>query len=589
MQIDILTLFPDFFSSPINTSIIKRAIESNKVSINTVNIRNFSTDKHKKADDRPFGGGCGMLMKPEPIFDSVKSLNLKENTKVILLCPTGKKYNQEMAFDLVKEEHLVFLCGHYEGIDQRVKESIITDEISIGDYILTGGELAALTVIDSIVRLIPDVISNEDSFNQDSFSDGLLDCPHYTRPSDYNGLKVPDVLLSGNHKLIEDWRLKEKLKITLTNRPDLFKKYNFSNVNYKILEIVKKETSNIDRDLSSFLQDKINQNKVKKKDFSLDELKWDSKNKVKLEELIKENSFQNKKVIFDFDNTLLCRDIGEYTFYNLVTNNLIDIDRIKEISPNFVLNNQLVSLEKSSPIEYYEKFMLSTYHQNNDESEIINGYTWLVQSMYGLSLKDIVLTAKNAFINESDNSQYLKPFFNNEMIDLIGNLLKNGFKVNIVSASNVWIVRFLVTEFLNPLLKNRYKKEINPQNVFGINTLIIDKRNQKLYKDIHLIKTNKLYLNGDLKELENFEITNQLVFPISAFDGKYIIIEKYILSSEEKPFLIAGDSLNDLPMLIRSENKLWIERIEKSDYHPKIKKYINDSWIIQKSSKEGFL
>ena len=591
MQIDVLTLFPEFFNSPLNTSIIKRAIETNKVSVNTINIRDFSTDKHKTADDRPFGGGCGMLMKPEPIFDSIESLKLKPNTKIIMLCPTGEKYTQEKAFELSQENHLVFVCGHYEGIDQRVIENIITEEISVGDYVLTGGELAALTVIDSIIRLIPGVIGNQDSFNQDSFSDGLLDCPHYTRPSEYKGFKVPDVLMSGNHQLIAEWRLKEKLKITLIKRPDLFKDYNFKDIDYKILEKIKDKISSLDIniELKQFLDYKISENKPKKKKktISLNNLNWNTDNKEKLENLINNNSFQNKKVIFDFDNTIICRDISESAFLNLVNNNLIDIEKIKGISPDFVLDNQLVSLGlNANPVEYYEKFMYATFHQNKDQSEIINGYSWLVQAMTGLNLSDLVKIVKETYNQNTNinNGKYLTPFFYSEMLDLIGNLIIQGFNIYIVSASNVWTVRYMVTEFLNNLLKEKFQKDIkiHPKNVYGINTLIIDKRDKQLYKDIHLIKKNKDYLNSDINELANYEITNQLVQPISSFDGKYHLIEKYILSPGEKAFLICGDSPNDLAMLKQSENKLWIERSDKIEDSEKIKSFIDQSWLIQK-------
>lgn len=240
MKIDILTLFPEFFDSPFNSSIIKRAKEINAVNFNLVNIRDFATDKHKRADDRPFGGGCGMVMKAEPIFGAFESLEKKENTKVIMLCPTGERYNQKKAFELAKEEQLIFLCGHYEGIDERVRQSIVTDEISIGDYILTGGEVAVLTIVDSIIRLLPEVLGNENSFIEDSFTDGLLDCPHYTRPASFRGMDVPEVLLSGNHAKIDEWRLKEKLKLTLIKRPDLLENLVLDKKTNKYLQEIKK-------------------------------------------------------------------------------------------------------------------------------------------------------------------------------------------------------------------------------------------------------------------------------------------------------------------------------------------------------------
>jgi len=241
MKIDILTLFPDFFSSPLGSSIIKRAQEQNLVSFNLTNIRDFTEDKHHKADDRPFGGGCGMVMKAEPVFRAVNSIKRQENTKIILMCPTGAKYDQAKAFELSKEQHLIFICGHYEGIDERVRKHLVTEEISVGDFVLTGGELPVLTVIDSVVRLLPGVLGNEDSAMQDSFSDGLLDCPHYTRPSSFNGWDVPEVLLSGDHAKIDEWRLKEKLKLTLLRRPDLIEKLSFDKKTKKLLNLVKSE------------------------------------------------------------------------------------------------------------------------------------------------------------------------------------------------------------------------------------------------------------------------------------------------------------------------------------------------------------
>ncbi|MBC7473675.1 MAG: tRNA (guanosine(37)-N1)-methyltransferase TrmD [Candidatus Sericytochromatia bacterium] len=243
MKIDILTLFPDFFLSPLNSSILKRAQDNNSVIFNLINIRDFAEDKHKKADDRPFGGGCGMVMKPEPIFKAVESIDKNQDTKIIMLCPTGKKYDQQKAMDLSNDDHLIFICGHYEGIDERVRKHLITEEISIGDYILTGGEIATLTVIDSIVRLIPNVLGNENSAIQDSFSDGLLDCPHYTRPEIFRDMSVPEILLSGNHAKIDEWRLKEKLRLTLTRRPDLLQNIQLDKKTLKYLNQIKKEIS----------------------------------------------------------------------------------------------------------------------------------------------------------------------------------------------------------------------------------------------------------------------------------------------------------------------------------------------------------
>lgn len=222
MIIDVLTLFPEMFDSIMNKSIIGRAQEKELIQINPINFRNFSNNKHGKVDDYPYGGGSGMVIMNQPIFDALEYItDNKTNYKVVYLTPKGKKYNQQIAKSLAKEDHLIFICGHYEGIDQRIIDYWVTDEISIGDYVLTGGELPAMVVIDSIARLIPGVLSSNDSYTDESFYNGLLEYPHYTRPSNFNGLKVPDVLLSGNHKLIEDWRLEESIKITLKRRPDL--------------------------------------------------------------------------------------------------------------------------------------------------------------------------------------------------------------------------------------------------------------------------------------------------------------------------------------------------------------------------------
>ncbi|CEE01371.1 MULTISPECIES: tRNA (guanosine(37)-N1)-methyltransferase TrmD [Bacillaceae] len=227
MRIDILTLFPNMFTGVINESILKKAMELGKVQYHITNFRDFSTDKHQAVDDYPYGGGAGMVLKPEPIFHAVEHIESVTNSspRVILLCPQGERYTQKKAEQLAREEHLLFICGHYEGYDERIRENLVTDEISIGDFVLTGGELAAMVVVDSIVRLLPGVLGNEDSPVLDSFSTGLLEHPHYTRPAEFRGMRVPDVLLSGNHKLIDEWRRKQSLKRTLERRPDLLESY----------------------------------------------------------------------------------------------------------------------------------------------------------------------------------------------------------------------------------------------------------------------------------------------------------------------------------------------------------------------------
>lgn len=221
MKIDILTLFPEMFVGFISESIISRAIKNNKVEINVHNIRDYSKDKHKKVDDYGFGGGMGMVLMPQPIFDAVESLR-NSDSKVILLTPQGNTYTQSLAYDLSKEKHLILICGHYEGFDERIR-SLADLEISIGDYVLTGGELPSMVITDSIVRLLDGVIK-EESHEFDSFHDNLLDYPVYTKPVDFRGMKVPDVLLSGHHANIAKWRYDEQIKKTQERRPDLLEK-----------------------------------------------------------------------------------------------------------------------------------------------------------------------------------------------------------------------------------------------------------------------------------------------------------------------------------------------------------------------------
>jgi tRNA (guanine37-N1)-methyltransferase len=232
MLIDVLTIFPNMFDAVLGESIVKRAKEKRVVEINVIDLRLFSKDKHRKVDDKPFGGGPGMVMNAEPFFEAVNYIRKKTKdrrlkTRTILLTPKGKKFDQALALKLSKYEHMVLLCGHYEGIDERVAEGLADAEISIGDFVLTGGELPAMVIIDSIVRLLPGGLGDENSSKDESFAVGtgrdlsLLEYPHYTRPADYNGMKVPDVLLSGDHEKIKEWRKKEALKITKKKRPDL--------------------------------------------------------------------------------------------------------------------------------------------------------------------------------------------------------------------------------------------------------------------------------------------------------------------------------------------------------------------------------
>ena len=221
MKIDILTLFPDMFTGFLKESIVGRAIQDQKVEINVINFRDYSTDPHKRVDDYSFGGGAGMVLMPQPIFDCVESIKT-DDSYVILLTPQGQVYQQSTAQELSRKKHLIIICGHYEGFDERIR-SLADLEISIGDYVLTGGELASMVVTDSIVRLLPGVI-NLESFQNDSFQDGLLDYPVYTKPQDFRGMKVPEVLLSGHHENIRKWRLEQQKLRTELRRPDLLEK-----------------------------------------------------------------------------------------------------------------------------------------------------------------------------------------------------------------------------------------------------------------------------------------------------------------------------------------------------------------------------
>ena len=221
MQFDILTLFPEMFE-PLKQSIIKRAQENDLISINLINIRDFSEDKHKKVDDTPAGGGAGMVMRVDVLYNAYKSIKQKQNAKVIYLSPKGKKLNQKKVEELSKEKQIILICGHYEGIDQRAIDLIEPEEISIGDYVLTGGEIPAMVLIDSVSRYVPGVLSNGSTF-EESFSNNMLEYPQYTKPEEFMGLKIPNVLLSGNHQKVDEWRREKSLEITKKNRPDLLK------------------------------------------------------------------------------------------------------------------------------------------------------------------------------------------------------------------------------------------------------------------------------------------------------------------------------------------------------------------------------
>lgn len=243
MKIEILTLFPEMFENFCTTSILGRAVENNLVTIKVHNIRDFAANKHKQADDYPYGGGAGMVMMPQPISDCMKHVlsgyresEKREIPKVIHLSPQGKVLNQKMAQQLSKESALVLLCGHYEGIDQRVIDKYVDMEISIGDYVLTGGEIPAMVLIDCVTRLIPDVLGSAESIMDESHSDGLLEYPQYTRPAVYDGDEVPEVLLSGNHRKIDEWRRQQSLKNTLKKRPDLLKRVKLTEDDLRMLK-----------------------------------------------------------------------------------------------------------------------------------------------------------------------------------------------------------------------------------------------------------------------------------------------------------------------------------------------------------------
>ena len=222
MRIDILTLFPDMFT-PLKTSIIGRAVDSGKLEINVVDIRNYTLDKHRKCDDTPFGGGAGMVMMPQPIADAIEAVDPEHLARRVYLSPKGRVFKQKVVLEYAKQDRLLLLCGHYEGVDQRVLDLYIDEELSIGDFVLTGGEIPAMAVVDAVARYVYGVI-NGDSLEQESFANNMLEYPHYTRPQEFRGLKVPEVLTNGNHALIAKWREEKSREITKKNRPDLLEK-----------------------------------------------------------------------------------------------------------------------------------------------------------------------------------------------------------------------------------------------------------------------------------------------------------------------------------------------------------------------------
>jgi tRNA (guanine37-N1)-methyltransferase len=245
LNFEVLTLFPGMFEGPLNESILKRGREKGLLKVTVRNIRDYTEDKHKTADDSPYGGGAGMVLKPGPIFKACEAIRAAypgEEFLTVLLSPQGRLFDQRRAERLSEERRrIVLLCGHYEAVDERVIESLVDEELSIGDYVLTGGELAALVVIDAAARLLPGVLGDEESAYRDSFGDGLLDHPHYTRPAEFRGMKVPEPLLSGNHAEIERWRRREALKATLTKRPELLRTADLTDEDRKVVEELKRE------------------------------------------------------------------------------------------------------------------------------------------------------------------------------------------------------------------------------------------------------------------------------------------------------------------------------------------------------------
>ena len=242
MRIDVITLFPLMFRGPFDESIIKRAREKGILEIKLHNLREFTHDRHKTVDDLPYGGGAGMVMKPEPLFEAIEKIKkeIGSSSRVILLSPQGQPFTQEKAKEFAQEKALLFICGHYEGVDERIREHLINEELSLGDYVLTGGELAAMVVVDAVVRLLPGVLGSQESVQEDSFYQTLLDYPQYTRPADFRGWKVPTILLSGNHKKIREWRKRKTLENPLKKRPDLLKLARLSREEERMLEEIKR-------------------------------------------------------------------------------------------------------------------------------------------------------------------------------------------------------------------------------------------------------------------------------------------------------------------------------------------------------------
>lgn len=355
MKIDVLTLFPKMFDGFTSESIINKAINSKKININIHNLRDYSKNKHKKVDDTPYGGGSGMVLMCQPIFDGVSYLK-KKNSKVIMLTPQGERYNQKIAYELRKEKHLIFVCGHYEGFDERIL-NIVDREISIGDYVLTGGELPAMVIIDSIARLVPGVIQ-EESHENDTFSDDLLDYPTYTKPRDYKGMKVPDVLVSGDHKKIENWRKEMKVKQTIKKRPDIYlKKVKLEKVG------LKKRKNEID--LNDIKNIKVVKQKIKK-------TKVKEKSKRIKYVLLKENNMSNLNI----------KKINKLNGYKLKSkaNNTLGINRIEILSPILAKHIARKNIEKRMKTLLY-KFNEVYDDEDSESSRVVLGEAQKLRDM----------------------------------------------------------------------------------------------------------------------------------------------------------------------------------------------------------------
>jgi len=247
MRFDILTLFPEMFNGPFSDSMIKKARENGIIDINLIDIRDYTTDKHNTADDYPYGGGAGMVLKVEPIYYALADIteDFSQSTTNILLTPRGQKLDQSMVKDLSGKDRLVLICGHYEGIDERIRNNFVDQEVSIGDYVLTGGEIPAMVLVDAVARLLPGVLGHDESKKNDSFYNGILDYPHYTRPQEFKGMEVPEILLSGNHQLVDRWRKKEALKRTYLMRPDLIENTELTQDQQELLREIKQDIKGV--------------------------------------------------------------------------------------------------------------------------------------------------------------------------------------------------------------------------------------------------------------------------------------------------------------------------------------------------------